>query len=190
MSIKEFLFSNKYGSLSNRVLYFFKSKIPFISPLWNDYHNPWYHWWKVRKYFTRPKAHFMYAKNFWTFGLPIVKSYYNPILDIRFLALGWKSKYDSPRHEWDPMISITFLRTYTLLWTFNWQTKENMYSDTSSMATWEAILDYTYFNKSIDYIVEEHIWKHDSDYITIIPNMTINGIINYLKIKYENMCNK
>lgn len=86
----------------------FHSKIPFLSPGWNEYRNPWYHWWKARKYFKRPKAHFLFRKNFWTFGLPIRRDYYSPVIDIGFHALGWKDKWDSPRHEWDPMICITF----------------------------------------------------------------------------------
>lgn len=108
MNLKEYLFSKKYGSLRYRVSYFFHSKIPFISPGWNEYRNPWYYWWKAREYFKRPKAHFLFRKRFWTFGLPIRRDYYNPVIDIGFHALGWKDKWDSPRHEWDPMICITF----------------------------------------------------------------------------------
>lgn len=158
MILKEKLFSKKYGSLYYRLSYFFKRKIPFISRLWNEYHNPWYHWWKTRKYFKKPNAHFYKGKVRWFFGFPIKDKYLNPIIDIRFNALGWKSKYDSPRHEWDPYISIVFFRKWQLLWIFNWIDKEDKYSNTRSMATWEAMLDYLYYNKSLEYCRKNHIW--------------------------------
>lgn len=180
MNVKEYLTSKKYGSLRYKLSYFFHSKIPFLSPGWNEYRNPWYHWWKARKYFKRPKAHFLFRKNFWTFGLPIRRDYYSPVIDIGFHALGWKDKWDSPRHEWDPMICITFFRTWHLLWIFNWATKHKKDSITGSMATWEAILDYTRYDKSLSYVVDNHIWSYDRDgekvYISIVPNMTREGL--------------
>lgn len=183
MNVKEYLTSKKYGSLRYKLLYFFHSKIPFLSPGWNEYRNPWYHWWKARKYFKRPKAHFLFRKNFWTFGLPIRRDYYSPVIDIGFHALGWKDKWDSPRHEWDPMICITFFRTWHLLWIFNWATKHKKDSITGSMATWEAILDYTRYDKSLSYVVDNHIWSYDRDgekvYISIVPNMTREGLNKY-----------
>lgn len=183
MNVKEYLTSKKYGSLRYKLSYFFHSKIPFLSPGWNEYRNPWYHWWKARKYFKRPKAHFLFRKNFWTFGLPIRRDYYSPVIDIGFHALGWKDKWDSPRHEWDPMICITFFRTWHLLWIFNWATKHKKDSITGSMATWEAILDYTRYDKSLSYVVDNHIWSYDHDgekvYISIVPNMTREGLNKY-----------
>lgn len=183
MNVKEYLTSKKYGSLRYKLSYFFHSKIPFLSPGWNEYRNPWYHWWKARKYFKRPKAHFLFRKNFWTFGLPIRRDYYSPVIDIGFHALGWKDKWDSPRHEWDPMICITFFRTWHLLWIFNWATKHKKDSITGSMATWEAILDYTRYDKSLSYVVDNHIWSYDRDgekvYISIVPNMTREGLNKY-----------
>lgn len=183
MNVKEYLTSKKYGSLRYKLSYFFHSKIPFLSPGWNEYRNPWYHWWKARKYFKRPKAHFLFRKNFWTFGLPVRRDYYSPVIDIGFHALGWKDKWDSPRHEWDPMICITFFRTWHLLWIFNWATKHKKDSITGSMATWEAILDYTRYDKSLSYVVDNHIWSYDRDgekvYISIVPNMTREGLNKY-----------
>lgn len=118
-----------------------------------------------------------------TFGLPIRRDYYSPVIDIGFHALGWKDKWDSPRHEWDPMICITFFRTWHLLWIFNWATKHKKDSITGSMATWEAILDYTRYDKSLSYVVDNHIWSYDRDgekvYISIVPNMTREGLNKY-----------
>lgn len=141
MNLKEYLFSKKYGSLRYWVSYFFHSKIPFISPGWNEYKNPWYHWWKAREYFKRPEAHFLFRKRFWTFGLPARRDYYNPVVDIGFHALGWKDKWDSPRHEWDPMIYITFFRTWHLLWIFNWVVKgEESYQKHSYLGSYFGLL--------------------------------------------------
>lgn len=180
MNVKEYLTSKKYGSLRYKLSYFFHSKIPFLSPGWNEYRNPWYHWWKARKYFKRPRPTFYLER---TFGLPIRRDYYSPVIDIGFHALGWKDKWDSPRHEWDPMICITFFRTWHLLWIFNWATKHKKDSITGSMATWEAILDYTRYDKSLSYVVDNHIWSYDRDgekvYISIVPNMTREGLNKY-----------
>lgn len=172
MILKEKLFSKKYGSLYYRLSYFFKHKIPFTKS-WNEYHNPWYHWWKARKYFKKPKCHLHKGKLTWFFGFPCDKKYLNSILDIRFSSLGWKDKYNSPRHEWDPYISIVFFRKYQLLWIFNWINKKDKFSDTRSMATWESILDYIYYNESIEHCKKTHIWNNinTSEKITIDSNL-------------------
>lgn len=179
MKLKEFLFSNKYGSLRYKISYFFHSKIPFISPGWNTYCNPWYHWWKVRKYFKQPDSHFYCGKITWFFGLPCRHDYYNRILDIHFSALGWKDKWYTPRHEWDPYIAITIFRKWQLIWTFNWADENDNDSITRSMATWEAILDFSYYNKSMKWVVNNHIWGSgigkDSHNIYITPNLTQEG---------------
>lgn len=38
-----------------------KSKIKIV----NQYNNPLYYWWKVRKIFKRPKCHLIIKKNLW-----------------------------------------------------------------------------------------------------------------------------
>ena len=61
--------------------------------------------------------------------------------------------------------------------------KEEKNSFTRSMATWEAILDYSRYNKSIDQVVDNHVWSYEENgekkYITIIPNMTRKGLQKY-----------
>ena len=70
-------------------------------------------------------------------------------------------------------------RTWHLLWIFNWVIKEEKDSITRSMATWEAILDYSYYDKTISQVIDNHVWSHEDDgntkYITIVPNMTRKG---------------
>lgn len=144
--------------------------------LWNEYNNPFYYWWKARKYFKRPKIHFIYGKNVWFFGLPVRRDYYNPVISIRSESLGWKWKYDEVRHEWDPYIQICLFRKYHLIWIFNWVNKKDEYSNTRSMATWEAILDYLYNGKTIEECINNHRWigkwgEKDEYEITIEPNL-------------------
>lgn len=145
--------------------------------LWCEFHNPYYYWWKVRKYFKRPKFHFLYAgKLTWIFGLPILTDYYNPYFDIILKGVGWKSKYDSPRHEWDPMFAITILRKWQIIFTWNYYPKKVFKQNkndagTISMATWEAILDMVVFNKSLEEVYKEQRWVSGSKTLTIIDNI-------------------
>ena len=172
MNLKKFLFTKKYGSLYYRLSYFFKHKIPFTKA-WNEYHNPFIHWWKARAYFKRPKSHFHIGKIVWFFGFPIRKDYLNSIIDIRLSSLGWKNKYTEYRHEWDPYISIVFFRKWQLLWVFNWENKSDKNSNTRSMATWEALLDFIYTKKNIQQCIKSHIWSNlqTNEDITIEPNL-------------------
>lgn len=148
--------------------------------LWNEYRNPFYHYWKVRKLFKRPKCHFKRGKNIWFFGLCINKKYYNPILSIKLHGLGWKTKWDEYRHEWDPYIQIRLFRKWDLIWIFNWVDKNDEYSSTRSMATWEAILGYLYDQKDLKKCIDNNQWLSGGDRdnaITITPydNLTKLG---------------
>ena len=142
---------------------------------WNREHNPYYYWYKVKDIFKRPKAHFIIAKDYWMYGFPASRKYYNLIIDISSSSLGWKTKYNSYRHEWDPYINIVFFRRFHLIWLFNWIDKNDKYSSTRNMATWEAILEYLYNNKSLDHVIKENVWKgedHSGKYeITIKENL-------------------
>lgn len=158
------------NKLCYKIGYFFKAKIPFISPLWYEYHFPYQHWWKARKVFKRPKIHFTFSKKKrWFFGLPVCDSYYNRFIDIRMSALGWKTKFSSFRHEWDPYISILLFKKYHFLWIFNWVDPEDKDSYTESEATWEAILEYDYAIGDI--LADRHIWKSQERNITIKGNL-------------------
>lgn len=144
--------------------------------LWNEYHNPFYYWWKARKYFKRPKIHFIFDKDLWFFGMPARRDYYNPIIDINTSSLGWKWKYDEVRHEWDPYFQIVLFRKWHLLWVINWVDKKDKDSVTRSMATWEALLDYLYNNKTIEECISNHRWianwGDDNEYeITVEKNV-------------------
>lgn len=128
----------------------------------NEFKNPFYHWWKVRKEFKRPKCHFIFKKDLWFFGLYIKREYYNKFIHIRTSAVGWKDKYDSPRHEWDPFVQIVFFRKWHMCWVFNWIDPKDPKSYVKSMATWEAILNRIYYSKTLDACIDENTWGDDS----------------------------
>ena len=107
---------------------------------WNNYHNPLYYWFKARKKFKRPKCKFIFGNPFWFYGFPLK---IKPFIDIRFRSLIWKSKFDSPRFECCPYISITLFKKKRLLFLFVYG-KDYM----ENIKTWEAILDYLYFNNN------------------------------------------
>jgi len=63
-----------------------------------------------------------------------------------FVSLGWKTKYDSYRHEWNPMISFVF---------FKWQIAVMMIPE-HDMHYWESWLYYTR-ETPITFPIEERI---------------------------------
>lgn len=151
----------------------FLKRIKTKIELWNEYHNPFHPYWKVRKIFKRPKCHFMCGTKIWFFGL-ILRQHLNPIIAFHTSSLGWKWKYEEVRHEWDPYIYICLFRKYQFIWIFNWVNKKDEDSCVRSMATWEAILDYLYNNKTLDQVVEEHQWGNNlpvTYYITVKENI-------------------
>lgn len=162
------------------------NKVKSRIDLWNEYRNPFYYYWRVRKLFKRPKCHLMRGKNIWFFGLCINKKYYNPILSIKLKGLGWKTKWDEYRHEWDPYIQIRFFRKWDLIWIFNWVDKNDEYSSTRSMATWEAILEYLYNKETLKTSIDNNQWGPrigDKNGTTITPydNLSKRGKVIYNK---------
>lgn len=127
-------------------------------------------WLKIyRSPFKRPKVAFYFGKI--KQGTPYFlprkwvnnkekEGYLKPVpvkwLWIDIVGLGWKDKFNSPRHEWNPMISIVFLGL---------QFTATFYLEDSRC--WESYLAYEHytpetFNKyeKLMTIVEEHpnIW--------------------------------
>ena len=155
--------------------------------LWSVYHNPLHYWWGVRKHFKRPRAHFVHGKYYGYFGLPI-RTYYG-MLNLHCVGLGWKDKFDTPRHEWDPIICLTFTspfktkrkslngeclsfrQQYWIGWIFNWVEKDDSDSHVRSMATWEALLDMAVYGKTLEFARNNHVRAHGNYYITIDTNL-------------------
>lgn len=135
-------------------------------------------WWKARKVFKRPKCHFIFGKDLWFFGLYINPKFYNPIIHFKYSSLGYKIKWDEYRHEWDPHFQIVLFRKWHFIWIFNWIDKKDKTTLTSSMSTWEAILDYN-DGRSLKDCIDYHTWKSSKyGYITIEDNLKLE------KMKY------
>lgn len=121
--------------------------IPF-NRSWNEYKNPFYVWWKCRKYYKFPYIHFYCGKLTWFFGMPISKYKYNKIFDFTTSALGWKWGFYYPSYSYDPYIVFTFFRKWQIMWIFNYMYKNDELSSIKNIATWNAMLNMLY-NKNI-----------------------------------------
>lgn len=113
--------------------------------------NPFKTWKRAKKYFKRPKF-----KGFFH----IVRTYRHypyacydrigKILDIRITDVGWKDKWDSPRHEESPNIFICLFRKFAFTGRFyisyydEFGEKKN-----GDCYYWEYLLDYLYYSKSL-----------------------------------------
>ena len=117
--------------------------------LWNEYNNPFYVWWKTRKYFKFPSIHFIIGKNIWFFGLYINRNYYNKIFDICTKSVGFKFKFDDVRYEWNPYINICLFRKYHFIILFQYDI------GIINTLVWETMLNMVYnnmtFKESVKY---------------------------------------
>ena len=110
--------------------------------------NPFKTWWKAKKYFKFPDVA---IKLGWDpYRHPYASSYWRgKILDINIYDLYWKDKYNSPRHERDPLIYFCLFSRISL-----WIIFGKCYYDefgekqNGSMEYWEYILKYLYYSKN------------------------------------------
>lgn len=66
-------------------------------------------------------------------------------------GLQWKDKYDSPRHEENPLFVLKFFRLKMQLeWTTNDCLKDVIY--------WETILDIVYYGKTMREAIDSNTW--------------------------------
>ena len=111
--------------------------------------NPLKTWWKARKYFkfpnisirfSRAKYHFPYASKFWQ----------GKLLDINIHDVYWKDKYNSPRHERNPLIYICLFGRFAV-WIVFYKKWINEFGEIEdySIHYWEYMLDYLYYSKSL-----------------------------------------
>lgn len=116
--------------------------------------NPFKTWWKARKYFKRPKLKFhIYWKDKGVTKYEENFHYYNwggKILDINIHDVWWKDKYNSPRHEFDPIIYIGLFKLINFSITFhiNFRNEFNEKED-GNLEYWEYLLDYLYYSKNL-----------------------------------------
>ena len=132
--------------------------------------NKWFHiycenplktWWKAKKYFKFPKlkAGFCLVKR--NDGYPYARyDYLARILDINIQDLWWKDKYNSPRHEKNPLIYICLFRKlafYTKLY-MDYKDEFGEIKD-GSMYYWEYMLKYLHYSKNLKSV---DTWTSDS----------------------------
>lgn len=108
-----------------------------------DIENPFKTWWKAKKYFKFPELYIRctnkYHSNYW---------FYIEAFDIL-----WKDKWDSPRHEISPRITIVIFKKFALSISIEGDVEY-------SWIYWETILDYLYYTKDLKKALENNSgWK-------------------------------
>lgn len=120
--------------------------------------NPFATWWKARKYFKRPSLKFKFGILKYSFPYAS-KKYIGKILDIAVHDVGWKDKYNTPRHERNPYLWICLFKLFTFkIFTHISYLDEKGYSDRSTYY-WEYMLDYLYYSKNLKL---HNIWTYES----------------------------
>lgn len=96
---------------------------------------------------------------------PTAGNSYNKILSITCRGIGWKPKYNEPRHENNPYISIVWRNKKTIVIGFEAPLFGfSKYYYRENMIYYEAICDYLYYNKrDIVELFNNHIWKDSSN---------------------------
>lgn len=138
-------------SIGKLEYFYFNGSLWFNIGNWINIHleNPLKTWWKARKYFKFPNISIYGGKLKYSFPYAC-KDRIGKILDINFSELGWKDKYDSPRHESNPYIFICLFRFLYISIIFH----KRFYDEigrpkNGSMEYWEYILDYLYYKKKL-----------------------------------------
>lgn len=138
-------------SISKLEYFYYKGSLWFNIGKWINIHleNPLRTWWKARKYFKFPNICIYGGKLNYQYPYAC-RDRIGKILDINFSDLGWKDKYDSPRHERNPYIFICLFRFLCINIIFY----KRFYDEIDrpkdgSMEYWEYILDYLYYQKEL-----------------------------------------
>lgn len=105
--------------------------------------NPFKTYNKIKKYFKpiKPKI-----------SLNCYKSSCAKILEFNSFDVLWKDKYDSPRHEQNPRITISIFNYIHIMINFN-MSDESL----DDMVYWEAALNWLYYNLSLSKSIDESI---------------------------------
>lgn len=121
--------------------------------------NPFKTWWKAKKYFKFPniKVFMFYNKNSFPYA---TSKWRGKILDVDIHDLYWKDKWNSPRHEINPLIYVCLFSRLGLWITFC-KTYINEFGEKEDQSShyWEYVLDYLYYSKSLKL---SSVWFMDS----------------------------
>lgn len=105
--------------------------------------NPFKTWWKARKYFKRPKLQLSTFSDSW-------RSYKRGgrILEIDCLDVMWKDKFNSPRHERSPHISILLFRKFGIRIDFHIDYYDEFgEKQNGDMEYWEYLLEWLHYKE-------------------------------------------
>lgn len=105
--------------------------------------NPFGTWWKARKYFKRPKLRFRTFSSSW-------RAYKQGgrILEFDCLDIMWKDKFNSPRHEISPHISILLFGKFGLRIDFHIDYEDEFgEKHNGDMEYWEYLLEWLYYKE-------------------------------------------
>lgn len=136
--------------------------------------NPVKTWWKVKKYFKFPNIKFRkYDRkdfDYWYFDR------LNKFISFQSYDVQWKSKFNSPRHEYNPIIRLVLFRRIGFILEFTYGELDT--------CTWETILDFLYFEPfkgNLKESIENNIWgDFENNKIDCKPNIRKK----YLKLCY------
>lgn len=121
--------------------------------------NPLKTWWKARKYFKFPNISILFSNNKYSFPYAS-KFWQGKLLDINIHDVYWKDKYNSPRHERNPLIYICLFGKYSVWICFHKKWIDEFGDKTDeSIHYWEYMLDYLYYSKSLKL---SSYWTFDS----------------------------
>jgi hypothetical protein len=103
---------------------------------------------------------------------------------IRYISLGWKTKYGDFRHTWDPLLSIVFCKKQFVMFV-----KPNI-KEGSFTEYWESWLNYRYKTDrilSVDERVKQLIKNHSATWVRYKNDVKITNNYYYsiLKPKYR-----
>lgn len=132
--------------------------------------NPFKTWWKAKKYFKFPDITISYG---WQpYHYPYASSYWRgKILDINIHDIYWKDKFNSPRHERNPLIYFCLFSRLSLWIIFGKKYRDEFgEKQDGSLEYWEYILSHLYYskNKSLkcysNWTTDSKLYKYISNY--------------------------
>lgn len=137
---------------------------------------------KVKKYFKPLSRFTQFSKVNIGSGFPM---HYARILDIRSYDVMWKDKFNSPRHEYDPCISIVFFRKWKIFIDWRFMELNHGELENHSCEYWEAVLDFLYYKKNLQMAVKENTgwYRYNGD-------VKIYNEYNLLNEPYQSKYNK
>ena len=160
-------------TLSNKIFrdfsIYLKRSYKFISiedrwDLFNIYiQNPFKTWWKARKYFKVPKTSikFFFKKDTMSIPAPYVwEGALGKILDLHISDLKWKDKWNSPRHEENPVVFICFFKKFGVrIEPRIYRVDEFGDRRSGDMEYWEYLLNFTNYQRGLKL---SSFWQYDS----------------------------